>query len=319
MAGAVSDRIAKLRRMADHPASNPHEAAIAATEADRLEEAAAVGVIADSLGRALIRMGAMPLPIRWVIDAEAGFAAAWGANGSPGELAARAGFGGAVRMGREGAAVEVRRAAWAAACAARPGVRSAANDMAWAVHDLVNRIPEIAPARDAGLWMFWIMAREIVAVPRPIVRIEGGRVHCATAPAVHWPGGAAYWFWNGTQIPADWIANRANLDPMIALTWPNIEQRRAAAELMGWDKVIARLPSRTVDTHPNPMVGALLEVDLPAGFGRARFLKVLCGTGRTFVLCVPRECRTALEAQVSMWPGLSESEVLAALTKGRRA
>lgn len=36
---AVADRIAKLRRMAEHPASNPHEAAIARTEMERLQRA----------------------------------------------------------------------------------------------------------------------------------------------------------------------------------------------------------------------------------------------------------------------------------------
>ncbi len=82
--------------------------------------------------------------------------------------------------------------------------------------------------------------------------------------------------------------------------------------------MLEQLHPTVIDTHANPMVGTLLRVDLPDSPGE-QFLKVLCDTGRTFALCVPRECRTALEAQTAMWPGLSEQEVLTTLNEGRRA
>jgi hypothetical protein len=42
------------------------------------------------------------------------------------------------------------------------------------------------------------------------------------------------------------------------------------------------------------MIGRLFECDLPDA-PKSRFIEVLCGTGRSFVLAVPPETKTALE------------------------
>ena len=173
-------------------------------------------------------------------------------------------------------------------------------------------------AYSAGLWLFWITETEIIAVPRPSMLIENSRLHSAVGPAVTWPGGASYYFWRGTQVPAEWIEKRDTLSASIALTWKNIEQRRAAAEIIGWARVLEQLKPKTVDIHPNPFVGTLLRVDLPDAPGE-QFLKVRCATRRDFVLCVSKTAKTALEAQTEMWTGLSQAEVLEALNEGRRA
>jgi hypothetical protein len=107
-------------------------------------------------------------------------------------------------------------------------------------------------------------------------------------------------------VPAAWIEQRATLDPITALTWPNIEQRRAAAEIVGWAKVIDRLKPKIIDVDADPEIGVLLEVDIPDA-GKARFLKVLCGTKREFVLPVPVEMKTA--RQSNAWTfGLDEKQ-----------
>ena len=161
---------------------------------------------------------------------------------------------------------------------------------------------------------FWIACD----FPEIVLRDAENRPHCATGPFTRWRDGIALYAWHGITVPAAWIENRASLAPETALTWPNVEQRRAAAEIIGWDKVISALRPTVIDEHENRMVGTLLRVDLPDS-PAAQFLKVHCATGRIFVLCVPRECKTALEAQTAMWPGLTPTEVLAALSEGRRA
>jgi hypothetical protein len=83
---------------------------------------------------------------------------------------------------------------------------------------------------------------------------------------------------------------------MIELTWNNAEERRAAAEIIGWNRVLERLQVRTIDKDRDPHIGELVEVNLPQGRGTARFLKVSCGTGRVFALSVPREMCSALAA-----------------------
>ena len=102
--------------------------------------------------------------------------------------------------------------------------------------------------------------------------------------------------WHGTRIPREWIANKDALDPKTALTWPNIEQRRAAAEILGWKRILSELKPRSVDKHADPEIGELLEVDLPDS-PKSKFLKVRCATGRDFVLPVPAEMKTAVQAQ----------------------
>lgn len=131
--------------------------------------------------------------------------------------------------------------------------------------------------------------------PEVLLCDDEGRPHSATGPFCRWRDGRELWRWHGIEVPKEWILHPENLDPQVALTEVNAERRRAAAEIIGWSKILDRLSPRTVDRDPDPQVGELLEVDLPDAPG-SRFLRVLCGTGRTFVLSVPEGCRTAAEA-----------------------
>ena len=126
------------------------------------------------------------------------------------------------------------------------------------------------------------------------------RPHSEVGPAIRWRTGRSLYYWHGTQVPAAWIEDRASLSAQVALTHPQIEQRRAAAEILGWDRILAELSPTVIDRDPDPTIGALLSVDLPDAPG-SRFLRVQCGTGRTFVLPVPDEMTTARRAQAWTW------------------
>jgi hypothetical protein len=139
--------------------------------------------------------------------------------------------------------------------------------------------------------------REFVLISdRPeVLRIDdGNRPHAEAGPFCQWRDGTALYAWHGTYVPAAWIEDRASLDPQTALTWPNVEQRRAAAEIVGWAKVLAHVNAREVDVD-HPEIGTLLTADLPDAPG-SKFLNVRCGTGRDFVLPVPREMTTARQS-----------------------
>lgn len=135
-----------------------------------------------------------------------------------------------------------------------------------------------------------------VVADRPLMlhRDDANRPHRLDGPFCEWRDGVRLYRVRGVEVPAEWITDRANLAPEMALTWPNIEQRRAAAELIGWDRVLTKLHVRTIQVDENPETGTLLEASIDGA--PARFLKVQCGTKRTFVLPVPREMSTALEA-----------------------
>lgn len=145
----------------------------------------------------------------------------------------------------------------------------------------------------------WVSFYEDVVVfqhrPNVIKLDDQKRLHCEDGPAVSFPDGYSVYSWHGTRIPKEWIENKSALTPEIALTWENIEQRRCACEILGWATILRKLDARVIDSDPDPMIGNLLEVELPE-LGTERFLQVLCGTGRTFAIPVPPNMKTALEA-----------------------
>ena len=118
-------------------------------------------------------------------------------------------------------------------------------------------------------------------------------LHCEDGPAIAYRDGFEVYAWRGTRIPKEWITQGPK--PEDAISWENVEQRRCAAEILGWDKVLKELNPKVLDKDVNPQIGELLEVDLP-DIGSEKFIKVECGTGRTFAIPVPPEMTTALQA-----------------------
>ena len=129
---------------------------------------------------------------------------------------------------------------------------------------------------------------------------DQNRPHCENGPSHRWRDGWSLYHWHGVRIPAEWIEDRASLTPQTALTWPNVEQRRAACEILGWANILAALDARVIDTDEDEEIGQLVEVEIPE-IGRERFLRVRCGTGRQFALPVPPDMQTALQAQSWTW------------------
>lgn len=140
-------------------------------------------------------------------------------------------------------------------------------------------------------------------------RDNSGRLHCLTGPSVAYPDGWSIYAVRGVRVPKEWVEGRATLDPMLAITTPNLEQRAAAATLIGWDKVLDRLKPTVIncETAAEYDYGQLLRVDLPDEPGQ-QFLKVLCATGRTMVIRVPPTMRTAREANAWTYGYDNESE-----------
>ena len=129
-----------------------------------------------------------------------------------------------------------------------------------------------------------------------VLRVDDqNRAHCETGPSHRWRDGWSLYHWHGVRIPAEWIEDRASLTAEVALKCENVEQRRAACEILGWVAILKALKAKTIDADADPEIGTLVEVDLPDA-GKERFLRVMCGTKREFALPVPKEMRTALQA-----------------------
>jgi len=158
----------------------------------------------------------------------------------------------------------------------------------------------------------WLSMYEDIVVfqhrPETIKMDEQNRLHCEDGPAIRYRDGFSIYSWHGTRIPSEWIEKKADLTPKIALTWENIEQRRCACEILGWAKILRELNASVIDSDEDPMIGNLVEVDIPE-IGREKFLKVVCGTGREFAIPVPPEMKTALEANAWTY-GLTPEELI---------
>jgi hypothetical protein len=168
-------------------------------------------------------------------------------------------------------------------------------------------------ARSCGWW--WPFAGAVVLTERPSINKidELGLLHCEDGPAIQYRDGFSVYSWRGTRIPAEWITDKASLTAKTALTWANGEQRRAAVQIVGWDRIIEKTGGKVMDADGDPQIGTLLQVNLPDLDEPELFLRVRCGTGRNFSFCVPKTLKdngrdrpvtTALEAQFAIRPWL---------------
>lgn len=160
-----------------------------------------------------------------------------------------------------------------------------------------------ALARVAG----WTNVFEDVVVfqDRPIsIKFDDqDRLHCADGPALGYSDGYGIFMWHNVRVPGEWILHPDKIDAEVALTHRNAEMRRCAVEIAGWKRILEnpKFSYKVIDTDPDPQIGQLLEfANLPT-LGTQRFLKVQCGTGRDFVLPVPPNMETALQAQAFGW------------------
>ena len=148
--------------------------------------------------------------------------------------------------------------------------------------------------------LYWTLDGICFASERPsTINLDNeGRLHSETGMSIRYAGtGWGMYHWHGTQIPAEWIINRTKLTPAIALMQKNIEQRRAACEILGWVNILRALDAKTLDKDRDPQIGELVEVKLPDIGGMAKFLRVQCGTGREFAIGIPPHINKAIDAQ----------------------
>jgi hypothetical protein len=184
---------------------------------------------------------------------------------------------------------------------------------AWA--DYFNEVCAIAIDRNflemtQSCGFYWTLDGVCFASERPseIHLDDEGRLHCETGMSIKYAGtGWGLFHWHGTQVPGEWLLGQKSLTPSKALKQSNVEQRRAACEILGWAKILADLKAKTIDSDPDPQIGDLVEVKLPDLREKAKFLRVQCGTGREFAIGIPPHINKALDAQA--WViGLKPSE-----------
>lgn len=138
-------------------------------------------------------------------------------------------------------------------------------------------------------WTWW--HENVLAIsdrPAVINRDTEGRLHCENGPSISYRDGWRLHHWHGTAVPAEWIENRANLDPAVVLKSKNVEQRAAGAAIVGWPKMVTKLKRKVIDGDPDTDMGALIELTLPGLREPGRFLQAKCPRNGIIVEGVPR-------------------------------
>ncbi|MDQ2855028.1 MAG: hypothetical protein M3R68_01770 [Acidobacteriota bacterium] len=150
-------------------------------------------------------------------------------------------------------------------------------------------------AFEAGLWFFWITPAEVIALPRPVLLLNGNQLHSSQGPAVSWmEGEEEYFFLNDVHVSRVIVETPASqLDPRLLLKERNTEVRREMVRKIGIERVCQALEAKCLDRQDNY---ELLLLDLQDGRTRP-FLKMKNPSiGVYHIEGVSPECTTVAEA-----------------------
>lgn len=163
------------------------------------------------------------------------------------------------------------------------------------------------------LGWYLVLSGAVVMVERPIeIHLDTeGRFHNPIGPAIAMRNGWHVCAYEGVKFPNEWLKKLP--EPTEALSIENVELRRVACEMLGWENILQHLGYEVVHTDPNPAIGELVLVNIP-GSGPEYYLRVTefpDGTGRKFALYLgskeEMQINTAMEAQRLIW-GLEDDE-----------
>ena len=163
----------------------------------------------------------------------------------------------------------------------------------------------LARAWIGGLFCFWVTespemaAAQCILVPRPALHVADGRLHRPDGPAVEWPSGLSYWFWEGLHIPRRIAAKnseRARLQVLVRT--PNLERRRLLLDRIGYERFLDITDAKLVQQDD---YGKLWRTALSVDGEQLTVVEVVNstpepdGSHRRYFLRVPPDC-TAREA-----------------------
>ncbi len=147
-------------------------------------------------------------------------------------------------------------------------------------------------AYEAGLWLYAVMEYEVLAIPRPLLRIHERRLHCEDGPAVCWPDGTSLWFYKNIHVTKQVIMRSQTLTAKQILQQRSIEVRRAMIERYGIERLLREVHAKKLDESAQ---GTLYRLEFPGD--ELTVVEVVCpSTGRKYFLCVPWWFQTVRQA-----------------------
>ncbi|MGI8885812.1 MAG: DUF6745 domain-containing protein [Gaiellaceae bacterium] len=169
-----------------------------------------------------------------------------------------------------------------------------------------------AELTEAGVFALWLVeeAEEVTAVlvPRPEMSVVEGRLHADDHPAVRWPSGLGYWFWDGVWIPQHLAERRDALHAGDVIAERNAERRRVLASRVGWERLMLEGGGRVIQEDAYGRLWLMRHED-DEPFVAVEVVNATeepDGTRRRYFLRVPPSTRTARRA-VAWTFGLAET------------
>jgi hypothetical protein len=146
-------------------------------------------------------------------------------------------------------------------------------------------------ARSCGSW-FPLESVCFISERTSAVRRDSRRqLHSPDGFAAEYPDGWGICAWHGSPVPKAWLFDKEKSVSLV-LSWPDMRERRALAEILGWERLVRELHVTTVDADPDSAVGTLFVAKAPEGTA-VHFLRDAEGD----LLRVPPGTKTARDAK----------------------
>lgn len=148
-------------------------------------------------------------------------------------------------------------------------------------------------AYEAGLFAYYVMQDEIIAVPRPVQpELYHPGLMNSNSPVIEWPGpqGTSFWMYKGLLMDGQALFKPETLSVHEILRERNVEIRRVMIERYGAERFIEQGYGKLLDASD---YGKLYQLYLSSGEPWT-MVEVACpSTGRAYMLRVPPTMRTA--------------------------
>jgi hypothetical protein len=160
-------------------------------------------------------------------------------------------------------------------------------------------------SRSCGWWYPFENFVILTSKPRKIELDGDCGLHNENGYSIEYPDGWGFCSWHGIRVPKEWIFNKGNVDPHLAITWDNVQQRRALCEILGWEKIVEHVNPKKIYEDK---YGILLEIEMNDDHLPARFVKVICpSTGGKYILRVDPTVASAHEGVAATF-GLTKDQ-----------
>ncbi|HMT02650.1 MAG TPA: hypothetical protein PKD00_04975 [Burkholderiales bacterium] len=118
------------------------------------------------------------------------------------------------------------------------------------------------------------------------------KLHCEDAPAVKWIDGWEIYYWNGTEVPKQWIIDKNSITKETIIKEKNAEKRRCIREIIGTKQYANLIDIKEIDKdHVNGQDVILYRTKEKDDIINEHiyYVNVTChSTLREYFLCIPK-------------------------------